>query len=320
MFKRFRFDLNAAKCKDFANQLAKAHASKDTDLANFFYKKTLSSGRKALELSRVLKDVPETVSGEIEIALNELEKLYNSPHLDEIEPDNLRHLVKRQFIELNSSVMITGRGRVEDYVAYRMIKPYEIAERGLDTDIRQLKKIYSDNFEIIKPLRDVITQYTEGLFTKEQTTEKLNGLMTRTILYLQDLGADQNRAKVPINVIEKELSLEDKLKCVHIANSMDDEGKVDHKLFFMSSSKYILYNNWEELSEELNGREPTSSELIDAQINAYQINYLITPSNWFRNERAFNKWLNNFEKTMKSQGEDYFKAALPIYDALINNS
>jgi len=316
MLESIRYQWNTQMFVNYTAQLQGVLDSRNEKLIKRLSEKAIKSGKQALELSEVVEGITTEETNSLQEALGVIEQLYESLQQKESEPidqDPLRQSVKRQYVELGFQIGVDGSGRAKDFIADRMVDMYRIAADRLASSHEVLRMIYVDNDTTPEPLRNVVGQYVDGKLTKEQATEKLNELKSKTKQYVRDLGANPDEAQRPTAIYLGTQGLEGKLRANIVGDSMRDDGTVDQKQLFMNTAEIVMFDKWAGLAKRLGGRQPTSDELIDAQLEAYKATREVNPSLGFKDDAEFGTWLNRFEQMMKTKGNSYLQAALPAY-------
>jgi hypothetical protein len=318
MLENFKYLWNIQMFVNHTTLLQRALDSGNEKLINRFLENAMKSGRRAMELSEVVEGISVEATAALQKALGGVVQLYESMQQSEpVEQDPIRRAVKRQYVQLCSQMGVAGGGKTEDFIADTMVGMYRIAADRLNGPPEVLRMIYVDNDAAPEPLRNVVGQYVDGKLTKEQATEQLAELKSKTEQYARDLGASPDKAQRPTMIYQVAQGLEQKLMGDIVADSMRNDGTVDQKQLFMNTAEIVMYSKWAGLAKRLEGRQPTSNELIDAQIEAYRATREVNPSLGFGDDKEFEAWIGRFEQLLKSKGNSYLQAALPVYYAVV---
>ncbi len=320
MFESIKYLWNGLRFMSYATQAQKAFESGDKKLSLKLSEAAIKSGKRALELSKVVKGSPPETTISLQKALSGVEELYKNLQQrgsEPVEQDTLRRDVKRQYVQLGLQIGGVGGSETKDLIADKMVDMYRIAADRLDNSPQVLRIIYVDNDTAPEPLREVMSQYLDGKLTKDETAKRLAELKAKTEQYVRDLGAKPEDAQRPAVIFHGTTNLEERLRGDIIADSMDDYGSIDQRQLFINTVKILLCDKLAGLAESLGGRQPTADELIAAQMDAYKATHEANPSLGFKDEKEFRTWLDGLEKGIKEKGDTYLQAALPIYRAIV---
>lgn len=277
--------------------------------------RALNAGRKALSLSDKVnpeaKERLQKVLPVIEKYCQELREK-NSAVQQSPEEKELRLAVKKQFVEMNSQMFVSGANKA-GCIADKIVDMYRIAKDRLGAGKKVLRMLYIDNETVPEPLKKVISSYLDGSITKEEAEKKLDELATKTKEYLSELGVNPEAGEHPRALLQRDTTPEDKLKSTLVAEAMKDDGSIDQKRLFLNLAEIVLFDEWAALSKRIgDDRDPTFEELLEAQLSAFKRAYEKNKQ-LFASEKEFNDWVDQFTKALRSNSQKYTSTVLPVY-------
>ena len=177
--------------------------------------RTIKFGEKALELDKNIGRIPTEARIMIQESLEDLKKIYESVKeikYESAEEDSLKQIVEKQYTQLRLRIGNTNNNSIaESFIANMIVDQYGIAINRLDKSPEVLEMIYVNN-NVPEPLRKVISQYLGGALTKEQATEKLTELESKTKEYVGELGANLDETRRNTATYRVTNNLEEKLR------------------------------------------------------------------------------------------------------------
>ena len=236
------------------------------------------------------------------------------------EDKALRRSVKKQYVYMSKDGYL-GINDPRDYIATVIIGMYDKVELLIEQYPGLLKSMleYMPVNCVPGQLNKSLVEYVEGKITKKQAKDKLSELKSKTELYLIELGANPNNTQIPTGIYPSLIpDAERDLEARIIADSMNNDGTIDHERLFREVADMLMYNQWVKLYKKIGERKPTFEEFILEQNEAYKLARKHYPElGDFKDDSQFESWVSELEKNLGQNKIKAFNSLSFMYEKVV---